>query len=595
MAQDDATPSDQHGELLYNGIRLPAQWPPRKLDPAPSGPMSVPYLADPPEVIPIDVGRQLFVDDFLIESTDLKRTYHRPTIDARSPVLEPATKLEVEGVIPDVDPAVYLQEMGLVLSAGDAVEQHLPRRPVAAPFSGGVWFDPQDRLFKMWYMAGWYAALAYATSTDGIFWERSPLDIVPGTNALFEEMGHTDSTLVWLDHGAADAAERFKLSIYRKGPRRRMEVCTSPDGIRWQVRKRVYYKYEPLGSPAQLQYSSLDGVNWSAENVVSRLDDRTTFFYNPFRRKWVYSIRAGNIEGVRKRHYREHDDFVEGARWTDDDAVYWTAADEFDLPEPGIDQTAQLYNLDAVAYESVMIGLFAIFRGPDNTTAFELSVPKLNDLSIGFSRDGFHWDRPDRRHFIAGSRQPETWNRAYVQSAGGCCLVVGDELRFYFSTFSGLCPDGSGDPYAGGSTGLAVLRRDGFASLDAGAGAGSVTTRPVTFDGKYLFVNVDSTGGRLEVEVLDRRGRVIEPFTRKGCVPIAADATLHRVTWAGVQDLSAIAGQSVRLRFHLTAGRLYAFWVSPDTSGASHGYVAAGGPGFTGATDTVGAAALTCV
>jgi len=47
----------------------------------------------------------------------------------------------------------------------------------------------------------------------------------------------------------------------------------------------------------------------------------------------------------------------------------------------------------------------------------------------------------------------------------------------------------------------------------------------------------------------------------------------------------------VRFRFHLRLGALYSFWVSPDASGASHGYVAAGGPGFTGPTDTVGTAA----
>ena len=44
----------------------------------------------------------------------------------------------------------------------------------------------------------------------------------------------------------------------------------------------------------------------------------------------------------------------------------------------------------------------------------------------------------------------------------------------------------------------------------------------------------------------------------------------------------------VRFRFHLEDGNLYSFWVSPDNSGASRGYVAAGGPGFTGPTDTVG-------
>jgi predicted neuraminidase len=55
-------------EKLYNGIELPDVWPPRFRDPAPDEPMPVPYLRKPPpKVIPIDVGRQLFVDDFLIE------------------------------------------------------------------------------------------------------------------------------------------------------------------------------------------------------------------------------------------------------------------------------------------------------------------------------------------------------------------------------------------------------------------------------------------------------------------------------------------------------------------------------------------------
>ena len=59
----------------------------------------------------------------------------------------------------------------------------------------------------------------------------------------------------------------------------------------------------------------------------------------------------------------------------------------------------------------------------------------------------------------------------------------------------------------------------------------------------------------------------------------------------GADDLSALAGKPVRFRFHLRNGSLYSFWVSPETSGASHGYVAAGGPGFTGPADTVGQAA----
>jgi hypothetical protein len=72
---------------------------------------------------------------------------------------------------------------------------------------------------------------------------------------------------------------------------------------------------------------------------------------------------------------------------------------------------------------------------------------------------------------------------------------------------------------------------------------------------------------------------------------VRGDTTCARVAWKGRDDLSALAGKPVRFRFYLSEARLYSFWVSPDASGASHGYVAAGGPGFTGPTDTVGGVA----
>ena len=58
------------GEVLYNGIVLPDKWPPT-IDPKNEAPLRIPYLekANIPAAIPIDVGRQLFVDDFLVEST----------------------------------------------------------------------------------------------------------------------------------------------------------------------------------------------------------------------------------------------------------------------------------------------------------------------------------------------------------------------------------------------------------------------------------------------------------------------------------------------------------------------------------------------
>jgi mannose-1-phosphate guanylyltransferase len=49
-----------------------------------------------------------------------------------------------------------------------------------------------------------------------------------------------------------------------------------------------------------------------------------------------------------------------------------------------------------------------------------------------------------------------------------------------------------------------------------------------------------------------------------------------------------LAGKKVKFKFYLTNGSLYSFWVSPDKSGASYGYIAAGGIGFDGYKDTKG-------
>ncbi|MEA3364870.1 MAG: hypothetical protein U9Q79_04440, partial [Candidatus Hydrogenedentes bacterium] len=201
------------------------------------------------------------------------------------------------------------------------------------------------------------------------------------------------------------------------------------------------------------------------------------------------------------------------------------------------------------------------------------------------TRDGFHWYRPSHEPFIPVSENYGDWNWGNVQSAGGCCLVVGDTLYFYVSGRKGV----QGSPSSGVcATGLATLRRDGFVSMDAGDAEGMLLTRPVRFSGKYLFVNANTKGGELRVEICDKAGAPQPGYTKDDCVPITADSTRAAIAWKSGNDLSAFAGKPVRFRFHLKKGSLYAFWVSPDETGASHGYVAAGGPGFTRPTDTIG-------
>ena len=526
-------------ETLYNGITLPDSWPPN-VNKLAREPMRVPYLDKPPEVISIDIGRQLFVDDFLIEQNTLKCNFHKPEYHSDNPVLKPDKPWECE----------------------DSAR-------AAAPFSDGVFYDPRDNLFKMWYMGGYIASTCLATSRDGIRWEKPSFDVRPGTNEVLSHRDvepasggrYRDSSTVWLDQEDPDPQSRYKMFI------------TTPIPKRWSLALRC----------------SADGIHWSEPIAVSAttIGDRTTVHYNPFRKKWIFGLRISQPDVGRSRAYFEHSDAVVGTKHIANGAVLWLCADRLDPhnPDPNYRNIEpELYNHDAVAYESIMLGLFSIWQGPPNSECARLKIQKRNEVLVGFSRDGFHWYRPDRTRFLTVDPSKGAWNWGNVQSAGGCCLVVRDKLYFYVS--GRMLSDGFWDGNC--HTGLATMRRDGFASMDADKKSGVLTTRPVKFKGKYLFVNVDNPEGEMHVEVLTRDEQPIEGLSFKDCNPISTDSTIEQVTWKSGQELSALAGKPVRFRFHLKNGKLYSFWVSPDKSGASYGYVAGGGPGFTSSIDTVG-------
>ncbi|MGN0232709.1 MAG: glycosyl hydrolase family 32 [Muribaculaceae bacterium] len=542
IAQSVNTPTTKY--VLSNGIALPGEWPPHRE--MAFEPMPVPYLDNIPDVIPIDCGRQLFVDKFLIHDTNLRRTAHKPRKSALNPVLKPETPDELDGM------------------------NHIPG---ATAKDGGVWWDPQDGIFKMWYEAGWLNHMAYATSLDGIHWTRPDLGIVPGTNLIVPDIV-ADSSTVWLDHFTDQADQRFKMFL------------RSPNGVPGIERRFL------TGNCMV----SADGIHWSAPVETGKCGDRSTIFYNPFTRKWVYSIRnTGDVEKCpvgRCRMYHESDDFMQGAHWDYNQLGFWIGADYLDQPDPYIGDRPQLYNLSATPYESIMVALPQIHLGPKNELCKAMGVPKITELKVAYSRDGYSWDRTDRDVFIAAERKSGAWDRGYVQSVGGICNIVGDELWFYYIGFSG-CEQLKGKEYGqngmhyNGCTGIAALRRDGFVSLDAGNDGGVVTTRKVRFSGKHLFVNVNCPHGQLRTEVLDADGRIISGFSADESKPVSADSTIVQVKWRHAR-LESLAGQIVRFRFHLTSGELYSFWVSGSENGESGGYTAAGGPGFTGGIDTEG-------
>jgi hypothetical protein len=517
---------------LDNGIVLPAGFP---LVQSPTqSPRLPPYITNPPAVIAIDAGRQLFVDDFLIDSTTLTRTQHRPVMYAGNPVLSPGG--------PDLT-------------------------NLAMPYSDGVWYDPADHLFKMWYDGGYGNDISYAYSTDGKNWTKPSFSdsVVSGSNIVMQIGGGRDSDTVWLDLQEKDPTRRYKAFAVYNVPV--MNVYFSGDGIHW--------------GPAQ-------------PNTINSLSDRTTVFWNPFRKVWVESARMmANLPAsanrpaytARARFYAESPDLLQ---WTpgDPSTVFWTGPDENDPPYGGQGTVPELYNLDVTPYESLLVGLFSWYYPPQSSIGASDTGPNIVELGVGFSRDGFSWVRPTRgccdKAFIPAANNNTAWNGYNTQSAGGGFLVVGDELWFYFSGRTLQKPSNGV-----ASTGLATLRRDGFYSMDSsGSNEGVLTTRPVLFSGSHLFVNAAAAGGQLLAEILDTNGNVIAPFSKANAIAMSADSTRQELTWSGAPNLASLAGRPVKIRFYLANGSLYSFWVTANASGASHGYVAAGGPGFTGPIDT---------
>ena len=503
----------------------------------------------------IDVGRQLFVDDCLVASTQgLVRVFNHPVKELDRPVLWPETDLERE-----IDPG------------------HGCRfAPVAAAISGGLWWDPAKRVFRLWYEAGWMKHLCYAESKDGIRWERPDCGVVPGTNRVLPDV-MLDSWSVFPDYAAENPYANWRLMVSLAG-----------------------------GVTDNRLFTSADGLHWKSVGEAGQSGDRTTMYYDPFRGKWVFSLRGCN---VRNRWYWDsptfggescHFSMPKSRKYAKcPPATLWLTTDERDANvwKFGTGRP-QLYNMDAVAYESIILSVWEILNPhrKDNAGCAAAGLPKITELHFAYSRDGRTFARPDRTAAIPASGWGSgKWDTGYLSPVGGICVIRDERLWFYYSAMRGDATETTPrqkDPAVGwrrngmhfnASVGVASLRRDGFVGLVAD-GCGELTTRPVRFTGGHLFVNAECRFGSVAAEVLDENGNPIEGFALADCTSVERrDETKAELKFRG--DLAKLAGRAVRFRFKLHCGTLYSFWVSPSARGESRGYLAAGGPDYPGLRD----------
>ena len=348
------------GELLHNGICIPSgagHWPPPNWYRGPNTPLP-PYLQDcpagalgpgcRPPAIDIDTGRQLFVDDFIADAnrTNASRAFHSASMAAD----------DADGTNPVVRPSLPWEASGQYLPAWGSFRSVLP-------FPGGVWYvhdaPPEQRYQLFYYVPS--GPTAVAVSANGLRWQKvgEGLDGAPGPeglNTLKTPTRLSASSTIWYDPNAANKSQAWSMgfqpvqlcNLYPEDKNSEYGDCSGTCAL-------------PCATAI---LNSADGRQWEVElNASGAEGDASSFFYNPFREKYVLSMKSGRYG--RSRDYAEGDTLAEAAAASRTSHVYWASTDAHDHPcQPGGTGThAEVYELMANGYESLMINMISIFQG----------------------------------------------------------------------------------------------------------------------------------------------------------------------------------------------------------------------------------------
>lgn len=468
-------------------------------------------------VVDVQDNVQLFIDDYLIDGTDLTRTFHEG--EKGEPIFSP-------------DPENAWQSGGAYLY-------------------GTVLYDEQDQLYKMWYQTNNTAGVefndsaqvmaAYATSVDGVNWDipvqqvQDAFAAAPGKTTFdtvsFVETSKDSNGLnkyenftiegsniignfhilnVFLDE-EAEPNERFKMVTYRHS-KRYYATLTSADGIIWNWDGSLL---KPTGG------SDVITVAWDEEN-----------------QKYFSLLK------IRTNDKRDQYTMVSDGSDLTSFGTPVVSNSLGDLLDTMTCYRADCYGMGLQARDGVYIGMNWLFYIPGTN-----QMEGVFDVQLTFSRDLTEdWQRPTRTAVIPRGEDGAIDDGLICTAS--MPVVMGDEVWWYTGVWDGDHGISERVCYLY----ITKWRLDGYASLD---GTGTLTTKPMTFTGSTLELNANAEGGKLLVELLDAEGQPIAGFTRDDCDPITTDDVRHTVTWNGSADVSALAGQTVILQIIAENGQVY--------------------------------------
>ncbi|MSP14675.1 MAG: hypothetical protein EXR62_17170 [Chloroflexi bacterium] len=497
----------------------------------------------------VNSQRQLFLDDEMIAwMENVQRVLHPPAKFEGNPVLQRQEAWE------DFMPCCY----------------------------GTVLRDPQTGQFRMWYCIAVFKGnnpfhLAYATSTDGIHWERPRLGLIELDGSKANNLIGLEMAMPSVIHTPWDPDLQRRYKMLAGESRGAWPVpwvgLFSPDGIRWQRNPEPIF---PTGKQFQP-------------------GDEATAMWDPYGQRYVAfpKVHAGTGKRLFGRERRRStgisfsDDFI---HWTFPELVFM--ADEIDdqntarrnllyRDRVSVDRPAEYaadwYNMYVHPYEGQYIGLVSVFDSSGHSPYG--NQDGTMHIQLTSSRDLRHWHRVGNRLPFIELGPVGSWDGNMVNGSATDFVFVGDEIWIYYTGYPHSHMDAASWPPerdAGyprlrpSAVGLAKLRRDGFVSIEGDEKGGSLTTQPFQWETSKsgestLYINASVTAphgdGDIACELLDPPGDPIPGFTRQDCVPFTGDSVAQPITWQGSPTLPA-TGAPLRLRVHLKRAQIFSFWIA---------------------------------
>ena len=486
--------------------------------------------------------RHLFLDDHCIkEISSLNRTMHQP---------------EKKG-------AVFKQ-------LGEAIQ-----------IRGAPMWVPEEKIYKMVYLS---EGRFYATSKDGVQWDIPDLG---RPNSLAKNQTSVDSS----DPRWRGGPENVIIDLDDPDQSRRYKALLGGGRDRLPGVSANAYDYKPLNIPtipssdeSHLVYDREKGRYLAIVKIADEWGRAFSISFSTDFENWeppVHSFGADEEDQIRTRDVikdRLSNSNGGGPLFVDPEPPSGYMPEKRNFLSTW---AADVYNFPVFPYEGMYIGLPTFFYSTGLSGSGD-NTDGIKDIQLTCSRDLINWDRlGDRRPFISASRTKDgllgIYDRNQISTASHP-VERGDELWFYYTGtkfrtspygfaldrstrhFSDLSPLERADLEEGLSAiCLAVLRRDGFISLDANEIGGSLLTCPISVVGSSLYLNLAVPKGQAVVEVLDGDGNPVVGLSKADCFPIAGDSVGVRVQWLN-GDLEALEGKEVQLRIYLTNGSLYSFW-----------------------------------